>query len=233
VVNGVGAILTFVVLVVVASVKFTSGAYLVLVLIPALVVLMLFINRQYAASARQLALQPGFVVPPPGREERAIVPVPGLNRAMVRAVNVARSIADDVLAVYISNDPEDSARMRMGWEQAVPGVPLVIVESPYRALAGPLMAYLDVLDRAWPPDKPEPVTFIVIPEYVARHWWERILYNQSSRRLRTVLLGRPHTVVVDVPYRRDEPHKFGMGEQETPFAGGRAAAGQDDDVGAA
>jgi amino acid transporter len=226
-INGLGAVLTFVVLIVVASVKFTSGAYLVLVLIPALVVLMLFINRQYSASARQLALRPGFVVRPPGRDERAVIPVPALNRAVVRAVNVARSIADDVMAVYISSDPEDSAAMRTSWEEAVPGVPLVIVESPYRALAGPLMAYLDVLDRAWPPDKPEPITFIVIPEYVASHWWERILYNQSARRLRTVLLGRPHTVVVDVPYRRDEPGKFGMGEPDAlPHEGG-ADAGHD------
>jgi hypothetical protein len=77
------------------------------------------------------------------------------------------------------------------------------------------MAYLDVLDRAWPPAKPQPITFVVIPEYVARHWWERILYNQSARRLRSILLGRPHTVVVDVPYRRDEPGKFGIGEAET------------------
>jgi hypothetical protein len=62
-----------------------------------------------------------------------------------------------------------------------------------------------VLDLAWPPGKPDPITFVVIPEYVARHWWERILYNQSARRLRSVLLGRPQTVVVDVPYRRDDP----------------------------
>jgi len=209
-INGLGAVLTFVVLVVVASAKFTSGAYLVLVLIPLLVVLMLFIKRQYAASATQLAIQPDFVVPTPSRDERAIVPVPSLNRAVVRAVNVARSLADDVLAVYISSDPEDSAAMREQWSKQVPGVPIVIVESPYRALAGPLQAYLDVLDQAWPPDKPEPITFVVIPEYVARHWWERLLYNQSARRLRSMLLGRPHTVVVDVPYRRDEPAKFGM-----------------------
>jgi amino acid transporter len=223
-VNAFGALLTAVVLVVVASVKFFAGAYLVVILIPVLVGIMLFIHRQYAASARQLALQPGFVVVPLGREERAVIPVPSLNRAVVRAVNVARSIADDVLAVYISSDPEDSAAMRADWEQAVPGVPLVIVESPYRALAGPLMAYMDVLDRAWPPDKPEPITFVVIPEYVASHWWERILYNQSARRLRTVLLGRPHTVVVDVPYRRDEPHKFGMGEPDAPSGEGGTGA---------
>ena len=69
---------------------------------------------------------------------------------------------------------------------------------------GPLLAYLDVLDAAWPPDKEEPITFVVVPEYVARHWWERILYNQSAKRLRTALLGRPHTVVVNVPYRRED-----------------------------
>jgi hypothetical protein len=83
-------------------------------------------------------------------------------------------------------------------------VPLVIVESPYRALVGPMLAYLDVLDHAWPEGKEAPVTFVVLPEYVARRWWERLLYNQSANRLRRALIGRPHTVVVNVPYRRDE-----------------------------
>ena len=223
-VNGAGAVLTFVVLIVVASVKFAGGAYLVVILIPILVLLMLFIQRQYQASARHLALRPDFVLPDMRREERAVVPVPGLTRAVVRAVNVARSIAEDVLAVYISDDPEQAKAMRERWERQVPGVQLVIVESPYRALAGPLMAYLDVLDRAWPPDKPEPITFVVIPEYVARHWWERILYNQSARRLRAVLVGRPHTVVVDVPYRRDETDRF-HGLDPDPHPGNGSARG--------
>jgi amino acid transporter len=204
-INAFGAFLTGVVLVIVLTEKFEHGAWVVAVLIPALVGGMLFIKRQYAASARQLAIPPDVVVPAATRQERAIVPVPSLNRAVVRAINVGRSITSDVSAVYISEDPEHSALMRARWERQVPGVPLVIVESPYRALAGPLMAYLDVLDRAWPPDKTEPITFVIIPEYVARHWWERILYNQSARRLRSILLGRPHTVIVDVPYRRDDP----------------------------
>ena len=84
----------------------------------------------------------------------------------------------------------------------------MVVESPYRALSGPLLAYLELLDAAWPPDKREPITFVVIPEYVARSWWERILYNQASKRLRRVLLGRPHTVLVNVPYRREDPALF-------------------------
>ncbi|MBI2776861.1 MAG: APC family permease [Chloroflexi bacterium] len=210
-INAVGGILTFVVLIVVAGVKFTDGAYLVVILVPTLVAVMLFIRRQYARSAIQLAIRDDYVATPPIRDERVVVPVPTLNRAVVQAVNVARSIAADVRAVFISEVPEAAEAMRERWERQVPGVPLVLIGSPYRALAGPLIAYLDVLDSAWPTDRPEPITFVVIPEYVAKSWWERILYNQSSRRLRTMLLGRPHTVVVNVPYRRDDPEAFETG----------------------
>jgi amino acid transporter len=218
--NAFGGALTLIVLAVVLSVKFVDGAYLVAILIPVQVGLFLFIHSQYAASSAQIAIRPGFVVPSPHREERAVVPVPGLNRAVVQAINVARSISEDVRAVYISDDPASGALMRETWERQVPGVPLVLVESPYRALVGPLVAYLDVLDRAWPPDKEEPITFVVIPEYVARHWWERVLYNQSAKRLRTVLLGRPHTVVVNAPYRREEAGTF----DDTLAGGDRPAA---------
>lgn len=204
-VNAFGAVLTFTVLVVVAAVKFSGGAWLVMVLIPSLVAVFFFIHRQYAASAAQLAIPSDAVVPDPHREHRAVVPVPGINRAVVQAVNVARSMSQDVRAVFITEDPEQAELMRERWERQVPHVQLIVVESPYRALAGPLLAYLEVLDQAWPPGKAEPITFVVIPEYVARHWWERILYNQSSARLRRLLLGRQHTVVVDVPYRREEP----------------------------
>jgi amino acid transporter len=197
-VNAAGAVLTAVVLAVVVSEKFRDGAYLVVILVPVLVGLMLFINRQYGRSAKELRVAPNLIVRP----------LPGLTRAVVQAINVARSVSDDVRAVYITDDPDAAAELRREFERQVPGVPLVVVESPYRTLIGPLLAYLDVLDSAWPPDKPEPITFVVIPEYVARSWWERILYNQSAKRLRTALLGRPHTVVVAVPYRREDPALF-------------------------
>jgi len=202
-VNGFGGALTAVVAVVVTVAK-APDSLLVVVIIPLLVLLMLFIHRQYRASAESLAVPHDFVVPPLRREERVVVPVPGINRAVIQAINVGRSIASDVVAVLISDEPDEAAEIRRRWEHQLAGVPLVIVESPYRALVGPLLAYLEVLDQAWPPDKEAPVTFVVIPEYVARSWWERLLYNQSAKRLRTALLGRPHTVVVGVPYRRDE-----------------------------
>ena len=214
-VNAAGGLLTFVVLLVVASMKFVDGAWLVLVLIPALVMMFSFIHRQYAASQAQVALRPDRVAPATRRRERVIVPVAGLDRVVVQAVNVGRSLSADVRAVLVTEDPAEATEVRAAWELQVPDVPLVVVESPYRALTGPLLAYLDVLDLAQAPEADVPITIVVIPEFVPRHWWERLLYNQSTAELRRVLLGRPDTVVMTVPYRREDPEAFRRDEPES------------------
>jgi len=201
-INAFGGLLTGFVFVVVLVAK-APTSLLVAIIIPILVGIMLFIRRQYRASSNELAIRADKRIPGPHREERVIIPVPGINRAVVQAVNVGRSIDPNIQAVLISDEPEEAALIRDRWERQLPDVPLVIVESPYRALVAPLISYLDVLDRGWPSAKEAPITFVVIPEYVARSWWERILYNQSAKRLRAALLGRPHTVVVNVPYRRE------------------------------
>ena len=203
-VNGIGAMTTGVVALEVAASKFLLGAWVVLILIPIQIAVMLFIRRQYDASTRSLAVRPTGLIPRPHREQRVVVPIPGLNRAVVQAINTGLAIAPDLRAVLVSDDPAEAAKVRERWEAQLPDVPLVVVESPYRALIAPLHAYLDVLDMTWPPDKEAPVTFVVIPEYVASSWWERILYNQVSHRLHTSLVGRRHTVVVNVPYRRED-----------------------------
>jgi amino acid transporter len=203
-INGVGAVTTAIVAVEVALSKFLLGAWVVLLLIPILIATMLFTRRQYRASASNLEVPTEGPLPARRREERVVVPVPGINRAVVQALNVARSMAVDVQAVLVSDDPAEARRLQERWERQLSDVPLVVVESPYRALVGPLLAYLDVLDLTWPPDREPPITLVVIPEYVARSWWERILYNQVARRLRAALLGRRHTVVLSVPYRRED-----------------------------
>ena len=219
-INGFGCVLTGVVAVVVTGAK-APESLLVAVIIPILVAMMVFINRQYRASAQELAVRPDVVLPTPHRAERAVIPVPGIDRAVVQAVNVGKSITPDVRAVLVSDDPDEATRVRERWERQLPDVPLVIVESPYRALIGPLLSYLDVLDQAWPPDHEAPITFVVIPEYVARSWWERLLYNQSAKRLRAALLGRPHTVVVNVPYRREDDEA--IAPKTAPTAGNGAS----------
>jgi hypothetical protein len=175
---------------------------LVLVLIPLFVGTMTFIHRQYQGQEEELHVREDLVIEGAHREQRVVVPVNGINRAVVQAVIFGQTLATDVRAVYVTEDPEAGEVLRTRWERQFRGVPLVIVESPYRALIGPVTAYLDVLDLAWPPDKPSPITIVVLPEYVARHWWDRLLYNQSAKRLKAALVGREHTVIADVPYRR-------------------------------
>ena len=198
-INASGAVLTGIVAVVVTTVKAPTSLIIIL-LIPVIAGLMLFIRREYDTVSRELTLRPEQIIGPPHRRERVVVPVPGLSRAVVQAVNFGRSLADDVRAVHVSADPIEAATLRGTWERQLPGVPLVIVESPYRSLVLPFLAYLDVMM----PAEPDLITLIVLPEYVPRHWWDKILYNQTTNRLRRALIGRPDTVVATVPYRREE-----------------------------
>ena len=201
-INAFGCTLTAVVAVVVTYAKWPASA-IVLVLIPMLVLMMLAIRRQYEGQAAELLVRDDIVFAGPHREQRAVVPVNGINRAVVQAVTFARTVAEDVRAVYVTEDTADAENIRRRWEQQLPGVPLVIVESPFRAIVEPFIAYLDVLAETWPPDREAPITIVVLPEYVAKRWWDRILYNQTAKRLKAAIVGREHTVIADVPYRRD------------------------------
>ena len=201
-INATGCVLTFAVGIIVTIAK-APQSLLVLILIPVLVSLMLFIRKQYDAHERELFVREDMEITGPHREQRVVIPVNGINRAVVQAVNFGRTLAKDVRAVYVTDDADEADGLRHRWERQLHGVPLVIVESPYRVLIEPVIAYLDVLSRNWPAGQEEPVTIVVLPEFVARHWWERLLYNQSARRLKAALVGREHTVIADVPYRRE------------------------------
>ena len=132
-----------------------------------------------------------------------VIPVNGINRAVVQAVNFGRALTRDVRGRLRHRRPRGRRRAaRRAGSGSSPTSPLVIVESPFRAVISPFIAYLDILDQAWPPDKEAPITIVVLPEYVARHWWDRLLYNQTAKRLKAALVGREHTVIADVPYRR-------------------------------
>jgi amino acid transporter len=213
-INGLGAVLTALVTVVVLIGK-APTSLLVAVIIPILVGIMLFINRHYRASAEQLAVKSEGELPAPHRSERAIVPIAGIDRTVVQALNVARSLAEDVRAVTVSEKPAEALALRTEWDARIPDVPLDIVESPYLALAEPTVAYLDSLD-AGVAEAHAPITFVILPQFVARRWWERPLYNQSTRKLRAALIGRPHTVVVDVPYQSGTRRRAGRAARNAP-----------------
>jgi hypothetical protein len=122
--------------------------------------------------------------------------VPGINRAVEHTLVVARALSSNVTAIHVSDDPEESERLRDRWGYWEQDVPLIILESPYRSLLTPLIAYVDGIQQR---DKNTPIV-VVLSEFVPRHFWEYPLHNQSALRLKARLFFRPNTVVMDVPY---------------------------------
>ena len=199
-INGLGAATTGVIVVVVAASKFTSGAWLVMILVPMLVALMWAIHVHYQRLELAVAPRSTARVSVPARSPLVIVPIARLDQPSLDAVAFARSIAPDALAVHITNDAESAAELRQRWSELGGGAELVIVESPYRALIKPLLRYLDALQR----QDPDRRLLVVLSEVVPRHWWDNFLHNQTALRLKLRLFFRPNTIVADVPYHAPE-----------------------------
>jgi len=205
-INGLGALTTFVVMLVVGSSNFFAGAWLVVLLVPMMMALLTSIRRHYRSLEHQLELERI----PEGRETATeplvVVPIARLDRTARQAIAFANSISDKATAVHITNDPDSAAELRARWPEWAGKTELVVVESPYRALVGPLLRYLDAL-QAQDPDRP---VVVVLSEVVPRHWWENLLHNQTALRLKLRLFSRPNTIVADVPYHvKSGPPKGG------------------------
>ena len=196
--NGVGALATFLVLLVVATTKFTDGAWMVVVLLPLEVLLFRGIHAHYTQAANELAAE--TPIDPEEISHQVIVPIASLNQVALQTLAYARSIArgpeDVVSAVHITDDPTEAERLQEQWEEWQCGVQLTIIESPYRSLVGPLLAYIDAMHA----QHPGKTLTVVLPEMVPAHWWEQVLHNQTALRLKAALLFRPGVVVADVPY---------------------------------
>jgi amino acid transporter len=195
-INLVGALTTGLVTIIVASTKFTHGAWMIIILIPIQVWILLRINGHYARVSEQIALEPAVDKMPSYPEPILVVPVAGLNRVVARTIGYARALSENVTAIHITDDMEAANELRCKWKAWETDVPLVILESKYRALTGPLMSYLDAVAKKNPD---APIT-VVLAEHVPRRWWEWPLHNQTALRLKGTLFFRPNTCVIDVPY---------------------------------
>jgi hypothetical protein len=185
---------------IVAASKFLAGAWLVAIMIPMLVALMWSIHVHYRRLERSVAVRDAAVIARSARPPLVIVPVARLDRPSLDAIAFARSISADALAVHITNDADAANELRERWSEVGGGTELVIVESPYRALIGPLLRYLDALQQ----QDPERRLLVVLSEVVPRHWWDNFLHNQTALRLKLQLFFRPNTIVADVPYHQAE-----------------------------
>ena len=193
-INGIGAIATFVVLMVFIATKFIHGAWVVVLLVPLLVLMFRKIHRHYIEVAQQLSTE-GLGQLRPFHHE-VIVPISGIHRGVIEALEYAKSIAPHhVTAVYVNLDDEAAQKLREKWQQWGSGVNLVVVASPYRSLARPLLNYVDRVKRTT-----QGVVTIVLPEFVPAKWWQNLLHNQNTLFLKGALLFKKGVVVTNVPY---------------------------------
>ena len=198
-INAFGTVATAIVTVVFAVAKFALGAWLIILIIPVIVVAMLFIHRQYERRQLETRVRPEAIIPPPTRHQRVIVPITEVTRDVVQAIRFGRTMSEDITVVHITDDLERGEELRERFNRQLPGIPLVIVESPYRKLVRPFVRYLEFSAR----QNRDDLIVVILPEYVARHRWERLLFNNNARRIRDELLGHPNILVAQVPFRRD------------------------------
>jgi hypothetical protein len=200
VINGLGALTTALVTIIVSVTKFTEGAWIVVLLIPLLVMMFMAINRHYSRVERvRVTDLPTF---PDQIHHRLIVPIDTLDPAAIQSIAYARSISPHVTVVHIAMDEAEAEKIRTDWDRwqkkylkAEEETHLLVIESPYRSLLPPLLAYIDTIHERHPSD----TVSVILPEFVVSHWWEHFLHNQTALRLKTALFFRPGIVVIDVP----------------------------------
>lgn len=198
-VNALGAVTTALVMCIFAVTKFRDGAWIIVLLVPMLVFTFFGIHRHYQALARRLSLDDYQPELPP-RHHRVIMPIGGVHQATLLALHYARLLGPDVTAVHVSTDAQETDKVRRKWQMYGEGVRLEVLESPYRTLIEPLLAYIEEIYTARQPG--DKIT-IVVPQFVARHWWNNLLHTQTATWLRLALLFKREIVVTDVPYLVD------------------------------
>jgi hypothetical protein len=198
-INGFGAVMSFVVMIIFAVTKFSSGAWIIVILIPSLVFVFFRIHHHYKALAKRLSLDT-FGAPARVRRNRVILPIGGVHRGTLHALNYARSLSDDVTAVHVALDDDGESKVHERWERWGDGVRLVIIPSPYRALIEPMIQYIrDVAARRQAGD----ILTVVVPEFLPERPWQNVLHMQTVFFLRLGLLGLKNIVLIEVPYHGD------------------------------
>jgi amino acid transporter len=196
IINGFGAVCTFVVMLVFAITKFTSGAWVVVLLIPTLVMIFLKIHEHYKDLAAKLSLD-SFGAPPRIKRHRVIVAISGVHVGTLQAMHYARSISDDVTAVHVAIDPAEADRVRKRWEHWGDGTRLVIIDSPYRLIYEPMLDYIKNIARQRQPNE---ILTVVVPQFISDKLWHNLLHMQTAFSLQLGLLGLKNIIITEVPY---------------------------------
>jgi amino acid transporter len=192
--NGLGAVATGLVSIIQVVTKFTTGAWIVVLIIPLIILCLLGIHRHYLRFAEAIRFDGRASIAP--LRHTVIVPVNGITKPTAAALVYATTISDDVRAVYVEVDPRATPQLRAAWDEWDIGVDLVVIPSPFRSVLRPLVDYVACLDRAGMGD----LVTIVVPEIVPNYWWEQLLHNKTAFYIRNSFLFRPNVVVTSVPF---------------------------------
>jgi amino acid transporter len=194
VINGFGAIVTGVVLIVVAVTKTLEGAWIVMLLIPMIVMVFKATRRHYDHVASQLTLR-GYE-PQPRVHNTVLIPIGGIQRAVVEALRYAETLSDDVRAVYVDVDAAATEQLKREWTTWGGKVQLIVLSSPYRSVMEPLLEYIEQTEN----ERSDDYVTVILPEFVPARWWQHLLHNQRALLIKGALLFRPNTVVTSVPF---------------------------------
>ena len=192
--NGIGAVATGLVSIIQLVTKFTTGGWIIALIIPAIILVLRKIHEHYTTFAEQIKFTGQSTIIP--LHHTVIVPVNSITKATSAALVYATTIAEEVIAVCVEVDKRDTDRMVAEWEAWDIGVPLEIIKSPYRSILKPLVEYVDNLRMVTPGE----LVTVVVPEIVPEHWWEHLLHNKTALFIRTAFLFKPNVVVTAVPY---------------------------------
>jgi hypothetical protein len=196
--NSVGAVCTAVVMLVFIVTKFVDGAWIILVVTPIFISILLWINRHYSSISRTLSVENYGEPPPYTIRHRVIVPISSVNQGTLAALRYARMLSEDITAVHISLEPEDTEKVRKKWERWGRGNRLVIVDSPYRLFLEPLLDYIEEILATRQAN--ETIT-IIVPHFVPENKLHNMLHMQTAEMLRRELLSTAGVIITEVPYQ--------------------------------
>jgi amino acid transporter len=195
-INGLGAVLTFFVVIIFSITKFLEGAWIVVILTPLMLWMITKIYKHYEDVAKELRIDMDNPLP---RKERVmvIVPIAGIHRVVESTLAYAKLLTEDVVAFHVSLSDEDEKKLEERWEKWNPGVRLVVFKSRYRATIKPLVEFTERIETHLGEKQ---TIIIMLPQFVTTKWWHRFLHNQSAHRIRKKLQHRKDIVVATVPY---------------------------------
>ncbi len=207
-VNGLGAVTTLAALLVIGTTKFEEGAWIVFVVVPIMVFLMLQVKRHYESVAEQLDIPNetlGHITLVAPYAHHVIVPIDSLNAMVVKALRYARTMSAQVEAFHVETYAGEADKLKRKWALLNTDIPLIVRQSPYRDVIGPLKEYIDSEEHA---SLPGDIITVLLPQFFVAKWWHMILHNNTSLFIANAMFSKRNVVVSILPFYLADVNRY-------------------------